>query len=182
VVKNQDVSVILLGKAEMPLAHNLTNLQREQFRHDQRNHSDIICLSKPDRLKHYGLHFAKYVGRLARGSSELKAVERTITDTALVCLSAANTLHQRLDESMMTEPKLAAQIDPLRLLADAAGRFADACEKIDHLEEFLPIARQANVDILRWVLSFADERALDIQNAIAARRKELAERQFYVSD
>ena len=43
----------------------LLRLQREQYRHDQRNHSDIACLAKSERLKHYGLHFAKYVGRLA---------------------------------------------------------------------------------------------------------------------
>jgi hypothetical protein len=171
----------ILEVIEMP-SRVLVTLQKEQFRHDQRNHSDILCLSKSDRLKHYGLHFAKYVGRLARGSSELKAIEQTITDTALVCLSAANTLHQRLDDSVLAEPRLTVQIDPLRPLADAAGRFADACEKIDHLEEFLPTARVANIDILRWVFSVADEREFDIRSAIAARRKDLAERQFYISD
>ena len=57
-------------------AVELAQLQREQYVHDQRNHFDIICLPKPDRLKHYGLHFAKYVGRLARGDFDLIAVGR----------------------------------------------------------------------------------------------------------
>jgi len=58
----------------------LPRLQREQFHHDKRNHSDIFCLSKHDRLKHYGLHFAKYVGRLARGPAEPKPSNQTLGD------------------------------------------------------------------------------------------------------
>lgn len=163
-------------------AGELAQLQREQYLHDQRNHFDIICLPKPDRLKHYGLHFAKYVGRLARGDLEVQSVERTITDTALVCLSAANTLHQRLDKSEGTKRALDLQIDMLRPLADAAGRFADACEKIDHLEDFPSIARRANEDILNWILDVAGERQLDLRASIRTRRRELVERQFYIAD
>ena len=160
----------------------LARLQREQYRHDQRNHSDIVCLGKPDRLKHYGLHFAKYVGRLARGDVEIHPIDRTITDAALICLSAANTLHQRLDQCKLDRAPAQVQLDQLRPFADAAGRFADACEKIDHLEEFIGIARIANEDILNWILVVADERGLNLQMAIRKRRSELADKQFYVTD
>lgn len=68
------------------------------------------------------------------------------------------------------------------VFADAAGRFADACEKIDHLEDFLTIARSANQDILRWVLDAALECGLDLRRAIKKRRAELAARAFYVAD
>lgn len=162
--------------------NDLAELQTEQFRHDQRNHSDIACLPKPDRLKHYGLHFAKYVGRLARGASEGMSIDRTVIDTALICLSAANTLHQRLAECAVSSRKFDLQIDPMLPYADAAGRFADACEKIDHLEEFLPIARTANEDILRWTLLTASQRNLDLMAGIRNRRRQLAERQFYIAD
>jgi len=80
--------------AEMFSDADMLRLQQDQHRHDQRNHTDILHLSKSDRLKHYGLHFAKYVGRLARGSAEPIPYERTLVDTVLVSLSAANTLHQ----------------------------------------------------------------------------------------
>lgn len=162
-------------------SEDLLRLQQEQFRHDQRNHSDIWCLPKTDRLKHYGLHFAKYVGRIARGADEAKSVERTIVDTALVCLSAANVLHQHLhvDDIQVTSQD---QIDPLRNFADAAGRFADACEKIDHLEEFLPIARKANGDVLSWVVASCNDRRFDLEEGIRSRRKELAARQFFIAD
>ena len=168
---------------QMPLANILVDLQREQYQHDKRNHADILCLPKSDRLKHYGLHFAKYVGRLARGSSEEKSVEQTLVDTLLVSLSAANTLHQNLDSSSKLDSwSLSNQVDPLYPFADATGRFADACEKIDHLEEFVPIAREANSEIMVWVLSFAHDRNFDLAPAIASRRKVLAQRQFYIAD
>src|SRR5205823_4710500 len=84
---------VMLGRDE------LQRMQREQFRHDERNHKDILCLPKPDRLKHYGLHYAKYVGRLARGSAEGKTDEKTLVDAILVALSAANTLLQDLSKA-----------------------------------------------------------------------------------
>lgn len=156
--------------------------QKDQFRHDQRNHSDIACLHKTDRLKHYGLHFAKYVGRLARGTADPISVERTIVDTALVCLSAANSLHQKLDFPNDNQLHRNLENDDLKPLADAAGRFADACEKIDHMEEFVEMARASNQDILNWVISATNSNNLDLYSAMKARRRELAERQFYISD
>jgi hypothetical protein len=162
-------------------AEDLARLQREQFRHDQRNHSDIQCLAKADRLKHYGLHFAKYVGRLARGHLEPKSVRQTVVDTALVSLSAANTMHQRLDECSEAVG-LPRQVDPLRVFADAAGRFADACEKIDHYEEGRVIALAANRDVMVWAISFAIEQEINLAQGIRQRRLELAARAFYVAD
>ena len=167
----------------MSQPYNFLAMQQAQFRHDQRNHSDILCLPKPDRLKHYGLHFAKYVGRLARGNTEPKSADRTLVDMTLVCLSTANTLNQCIqDDIERYTPDRNDQSDPLRSLADAAGRFADACEKIDHLEDFLPNARLANVDVLSWTVRYAAERGLDLNQAIAERRKELVARQFYIAD
>ena len=162
--------------------NELLRFQREQYNHDRRNHTDILNLPKTDRLKHYGLHFAKYVGRLARGADEPKSVERTVVDTFLVCLSAANTLHQELSSIQCPAQLPARQIDPVYVLADAAGRFADACEKIDHVEEFIPLARQANADVMRWVITIASERQINLEPVMHSRRKELAARQFYVTE
>jgi hypothetical protein len=158
----------------------MANLQRAQYAHDMRNHFDILSLHKNDRLKHYGLHFAKYVGRLARGTDESKPVERTLVDAILVSLSTANTLHQDLSKEPFVMEPPQRQVDPLRILADASGRFADACEKIDHLEEFLPIARKANRDIMTWLVRETDERHLPLVAEVEKRRKELADRHFYI--
>lgn len=158
----------------------VASLQRSQYAHDMRNHFDILSLHKTDRLKHYGLHFAKYVGRFAREMSEPKPIERTLVDAALIGLSAANTLHQDLSKEAFDPNMNRKQVDPLRTLADAAGRFADACEKIDHLEDFLPLAKEANRDIMNWILCEADERNVSLPAAILNRRKELADRHFYI--
>jgi hypothetical protein len=158
----------------------MANLQRTQYAHDMRNHFDILSLHKNDRLKHYGLHFAKYVGRLARESDEAKPVDRTLVDAALVSLSAANTLHQDLSkERFFSEPNQ-NQVDPLRVLADAAGRFADACEKIDHMEEFVSIAHKANRDVMNWIACAADRRNISLVLEVEKRRRELADRHFYI--
>jgi hypothetical protein len=158
----------------------MAELQRSQYAHDMRNHFDILSLHKNDRLKHYGLHFAKYVGRFARDTNEIKPTERTLVDAALVSLSAANTLHQDLSKENFGERVNRRQVDPLRTLADAAGRFADACEKIDHLEDLLSSARKANRDIMNWIVCQADERNLLLVSEIVERRKELACRHFFI--
>ena len=93
-------------------SQELRRLQREQHAHDMRNHFDIISLHKTERLKHYGLHFAKYVGRLARESTELKPIERTLVDALLVGLSTANTLHQDLSNEQFGSAHRKAQVDP----------------------------------------------------------------------
>lgn len=158
----------------------VAELQRSQYAHDMRNHFDILSLHKTDRLKHYGLHFAKYVGRLARESNEVIPVDRTVVDAVLVALSAANTLHQDLSKDELRQSDAADQIDPLRQFADAAGRFANACEKIDHMEDFVPIAKASNKDIMSWLLHEADHRNIDLLKEIVGRRQHLAARHFYI--
>src|SRR5437868_2156427 len=93
---------------------DMANLQRAQYAHDMRNHFDILSLHKNDRLKHYGLHFAKYVGRLARETDEPKPTERTVLDAILVSLSTANTLHQDLSKEDLSANLKVTQVDPLR--------------------------------------------------------------------
>ncbi len=149
--------------------------QKDQYQHDMRNHFDIISLHKQDRLKHYSMHMAKYAGRVARGCREPKPIERTFVDALLVCLSAANTLHQRL----IYEPRRSNETFLARL-TDASGRFNDACEKIDHLEPFLDQANESNQDIFDCLLDLASERGVDPECELYTRRKELAERHFYI--
>ncbi|MBB5666173.1 hypothetical protein GGE68_004403 [Rhizobium leguminosarum] len=160
-------------------ANDFAQLQRTQHVHDMRNHFDIVSLHKTERMKHYGLHYAKYVGRLARGSSEPKPVQRTLVDALLVNLSAANTLAQDLSRENLLAP---TGRDLFLIFADASGRFADACEKIDHMEDFVSIARQANKDIACWVLAMTETLSVDLLKEVSVRRRELSERHFYIAD
>lgn len=151
--------------------------QQLQYEHDLKNHFDILSRSRTDRLKHYGLHFAKYAGRFARGQREKKSRQETVVDAFLVSLSAANALNQALPDIPATR---GSPPDDLQF-TDCAGRFADACEKIDHLEEFREIAMGANADIMAWIVSFAAAHDLDIDKLASERRKQLASRAVYAA-
>ncbi len=158
--------------------NRLRDLQITQQKHDLENHFEIICLPKSERLKHYGLHFAKYVGRLARNPKSDAELKRTLVDAFLISLCAANALNQRLYQHNWRLDGDCSQID-LLVFADAVGRFADACEKIDHLESFRDIALDANADVVDWILNKADELKFEIEHYAIARRDVLATRQAY---
>ena len=149
--------------------------QQDQYAHDMRNHFDILSLHKQDRLKHYAMHMAKYAGRVARGQREEKPINRTFVDALLVCLSAANTLHQRLqyDPNRSNESFLAR-------LTDASGRMNDASEKIDHLEHFVDQAVQSNKDIFDALMDLAGEMQFQPEIELEVRRKELSDRHFFI--
>lgn len=154
---------------------NILSWQQDQYYHDMRNHFDILSLHKNDRLKHYAMHFAKYAGRIARGDAEEKSVCRTVTDAMLVCLSAANTLHQKLEyRPNQSNSSL------LTRFTDASGRINDAAEKLDHMEPFIEIARNGNQDIFDALLDHSRAQDLDIFDLLISRRKELRERQFFI--
>ena len=154
--------------------------QQAQYEHDLRNHFDILSLSRLDRLKHYGLHFAKYAGRFARGDAEVKSRKQTLVDAFLVALSAANALNQILPDA---EDRQAGGELPTDLtFTDQAGRFADACEKIDHLEEFRTIALDANAALLDWIVRSAAVEGLDLDALVDGRRLQLARRPVYAPE
>lgn len=155
--------------------------QQAQHEHDLCNHFDILSLSRSDRLKHYGLHFAKYAGRLARGDAEVKSRQQTIVDAFLVALSAANALDQALPDA--NECAQAGGNAPSDLaFTDQAGRFADACEKIDHLEEFRTIALEANAALVEWIINNAAASNLDLDALVEERRQQLARRPVYAPE
>ncbi|WP_234835369.1 hypothetical protein [Sinorhizobium meliloti] len=151
--------------------------QQAQHEHDLKNHFDIVSLSRQDRLKHYGLHFAKYAGRFARGAAEVKTRKETLVDAFLVVLSAANVLNQALTDQQDGQRNSEAPSD--LAFTDQAGRFADACEKIDHLEEFRAIALAANAALSEWLLSSAAGAGFDLDLLVEERRRQLAHRAVY---
>lgn len=154
--------------------------QQAQQEHDLRNHFDILSLSRLDRLKHYGLHFAKYAGRFARGDAETKSRTETLVDAFLVALSAANALNQVLPDR---DEGAALEDAPSDLaFTDQAGRFADACEKIDHLEEFRTVALNANAALVKWIVRSAVASGLDLDDLVDKRRQQLARRPVYAPE
>ncbi|ADV14591.1 hypothetical protein Mesau_05541 [Mesorhizobium australicum WSM2073] len=159
---------------------SMRSRQRAQYEHDLHNHLDILSLSRADRLKHYGLHFAKYAGRFARGDAEVKTRSETLVDAFLVVLSAANALNQRLPD-VGTGGLVGGATSDLAF-TDHAGRFADACEKIDHLEEFRAIALAANAALSEWIVHSAKAADFDLDALVDDRRRQLARRQVYAQE
>jgi hypothetical protein len=154
--------------------------QQAQYEHDLKNHFDILSLSRLDRLKHYGLHFAKYAGRFARGEAEVKGRSETLVDAFLVALSAANALNQALPHVDGGPAEKDAPSD--LAFTDHAGRFADACEKIDHLEDFRTIALNANAALVEWIVRSAAADGLDLDALVEERRRQLARRPVYAPE
>lgn len=154
--------------------------QQTQYEHDLQCHFDILSLSRVDRLKHYGLHFAKYAGRFARGNSEPKSRTDTLVDAFLIALSAANALNQVLPD--LDRGQLGGDALSDLAFTDHAGRFADACEKIDHLEDFRMIALDANSALVDWILRSTAASGLDLDALVDSRRRQLTRRPVYAPD
>ena len=156
--------------------------QIEQHRHDLRNHFDVAALPRIERLKHYALHFAKYAGRIAR-DQDGSDLERTLVDSFLIGLSAANALKLKLSgEDLATFAASSSSQRLLEIYMDAVGRFAEASEKSDHLEDFMDLARSANRAILRIVADEADKRNIDLLSLAQRKRLQISANNFLASD
>jgi len=150
--------------------------QRLQQKHDIENHFDIVSSTRIDRVKHYALHYAKYVGRMFR-ENESKHITQTLTDSLLVSLSAANALNQ----SLWIEPNLGLDHESFdaQIYADYSGIFADSAEKIDHMESFLEAMKGSNYRLF-WLAFQALQRSdVDPVNQINKRRIEISKRAVY---
>jgi hypothetical protein len=147
---------------------------------------DILNLSPADKMKHMGLHVAKYVGYAleALEDNEADRLERSLTDCFIVCLAAANAINfdlgQQLVESLgydhqdlirvgMDLGKRMQRKDTdgmwiVREMTRYSGRLAKACESVDHMESF-PF-REAMGDnlvaLLKVILAEAAGRRIDL--------------------
>lgn len=127
----------------------LDRLQREQFEHDETYHREISRLSVQDRLRHMALHFAKYAGQLWGSSLTESARSRTVTDVLIIATSVANILNLRLAERAY-ESETDVAVDFRLRLSVLAGEFANACEKLDHLEAYPYREAIATVCLKLW--------------------------------
>jgi len=133
-------------------------LQWAQLRHDQFYHSDILVLPIGQRVKHFALHMAKYVGHIAEvvENDDDNLLEATLIDAFIICLACANALQLNLGEVLSSRSRpLARNLQSLgrqladglkvpnsdtgwllRTMARCVGRLAKACESLDHIEDY----------------------------------------------
>lgn len=154
--------------------------QIAQHAHDTKFHFDVAGLSRIDRLKHYGLHFAKYAGRMARGSSDLIPYQQTLADIFLISLSSANALEIKLTALDNVVPAVRRESNSFLSFVSLAGKYCDACEKIDHLEDFRDLLIERSQDIFAWLTSECASKNVNILDLACQRRLVLKNRHFYV--
>lgn len=155
----------------------LLDQQKRQYQHDVESHQDIHTLSRSDRIKHYGLHFAKYCGRIAR-KDEIHSFHKTLADCTLIALSAANALQDNLAEFNFLPSPIKRDEFQVRLF-DAVGRFADGCEKIDHMENFHQLLISGNRNIISALIGVSMTENINLVHLVEDRRKILRARAFY---
>ena len=124
-----------------------TDFRRAQLR---RHRADIASgdtdRSSPDRLKARALELGALVGRWAVSGAAFP--DPDTRDAVLSATAgAANLLRIRLHEAAPAPDGL---VPDWPALAQAVGGLADAAEKIDHLEDFRPVADAATLALARW--------------------------------
>jgi hypothetical protein len=180
---------------EMALAEKLLALQWNQLNHDERYHKEIVLLPVADRMKHFALHMAKYVGYFAEalelGGSAL--FERTLIDAFIISLASANTLNLDLGKALVGEHsaptesvgklglQLAHQADMeaddrdtfLKRFARCSGRLAKACESLDHVEShpFRESMLSAVLDLSKLVVAEGALAKLDLVEGARIRHQ-----------
>jgi hypothetical protein len=184
----------------MSVVKSLKELQIAQRTHDQSFHRDVFHLSSSDRVKHYCLHYAKYVGRVAKeaddGEELQRTLKRTLTDGMIISLAFSDVLNVDLDEQLESafgkrkEPVLDGwyalidttknRMEPsevrsyfLERGATATGDLCKVAESLDHIESLEPrsLLVEGLVAWLALILVSARHMALDLVPSVEARWK-----------
>lgn len=180
----------------MSAVNILRNLQGRQREHDIRAHQDIYYLPYPDRIKHLTFHVSKYAGRLAKGNPTDVEFNRTLVDTFIITLSAAEVLridfadalnkwtnlgkHASLTSLGVALREQDCSSDNLqdwffRKLAHVGGQMSKACESLDHMEAIpcRDILTEAVINLCRATLVVSATLSLDLIGAVGQRWEQI---------
>lgn len=185
----QSKDIGLSCDAPMPL---LLDLQWAQLNHDELYHRDITLLPVGERMTHFALHMAKYVGRIAEAidADAECLLERAVVDAFIIGLAAANTLRVDLGKNLLGDCPITEdlrslgfkisddlgrrEIDSLWLLKQFArysGRLAKSCESLDHVEShpFRESMIENLLELLKIVIVEASLREIDLAKRVRQR-------------
>jgi hypothetical protein len=189
----------------MSASQTLTVLLQGQRDHDERAHRDVYYLSYPRRLTHLTLHLSKYAARLGAAVVEPRILSRTLVDTFIIALSAAELLRLDIHRSLRAkevEPdgcddllEVGAQIAScypgsesvvdwcFRQLATQAGYLAKALESLDHLEalEYRRMMEESVTEVLTMSLVAASRLKLDLAELVPKRWAEFEARMSHTA-
>jgi hypothetical protein len=180
---------------EMTETPILLQLQREQLRHDEAYHEEILVLDTARRTKHMALHQAKYTARFvaAEEDGDADLFRATLTDAFIISLATANIFAQNLSETLpegiedkgglaalgvTLAERIAQTVSFVRQFSALTGEMAKACESLDHLEAF-PFRQslvRANTDMSQLLICEASSRQIDLAAAYEARISDVEQR------
>jgi hypothetical protein len=188
---------------DVPIKEQILSLQLAQLQHDEAFHKEIRLLPVNERIKHFALHFAKYLGYLAEAqeSHDVLQLERALVDTFIITIASANTLDLDLSKAvsdlhcpnvenlMELGFQLARGIenresDPFWFIlrfARSTGRLAKACESLDHLEAFpfRETMTSSVLDIFKFVIVEAHSRQLDLVRLLRERLRDIEDKYLF---
>lgn len=154
-------------------------------------------------MNHYVHHFSKYVGRLSKTYSEpekQQQIEKTLADSIIVALAAANTLNldlrdeleeehdidstgaiaiaEELNQGNGPEKREGVQNWLFEQLATPTGRMADAMESLDHMEPMntRQILEEETANIFTILLTASNEIEIDLISLLDNRWHEIEEK------
>lgn len=183
----------------------LLSLQWAQLKHDERYHKDIALLPVSERMKHFALHMAKYVGHIAEAveNGDDALLQRTLVDAFIISLASANTLEldlgkalsNRCDSPTKNLQKLGVQLASslqrptgdaswlLRMMGRCTGRLAKACESLDHVEDYPSRATMLDStrDLFELLLIEASLRGIDLRERAAERTQNIEAKHLFHS-
>lgn len=187
----------------MPVHDQILALQHAQLRHDERYHRDILLLSVSDRMKHFTLHFAKYVGYLveALDQNDQDQYKKVLVDAFIIGLASANTLNidlgKLVDERREPMPEdlhnlgrairreLGRPEDDrmwiVKQLARQTARLSKACESLDHVESYpyRTVMEDAVVGLFKIILAEQSEQYMDISKLSTDRLSGVENRNIF---
>lgn len=140
-----------MTQADVDMFALTARLRRQQYRqdlHDQKYHTDIYVLPKPQRLNHLVLHHMKYVSDLHKvlrrmtiagevREEDHELLKRRCLDGLIVCLSMANICGKHLITSLATFPW--HKEGATDAMIEAVGTMAKTIEDIDHMGQTNPL-------------------------------------------
>lgn len=163
--------------------------QQLQEVHDQQYHQDVDHFPLIKQLNHLVLHYCKYAGKameaVVRKNMSQDYLTPLLTDTTIISLSAANTLHLSLDQKvaqplLIYTPKSIRQVYEIFVpgIAIPTGKMAKALESLDYQEE-LPwrdYMEEGVIAIANTVEEVADSLEYDLETAIRKRWTEIEQK------
>lgn len=165
------------------IEQKMFELQREQWQHDKAYHPEILALSVPNRIAHYVLHYAKYVGRLieARRKPDIESMKPVVVDSVIITLAFHNMFNLKAKPYKYTEADEVQISDLIDNYAISAGRLAKIAESLDHVEAMdFRSALSYEIEWLHQTLGqIAAWLTLDIANEVRTRWRNVEQKSIF---